>query len=53
MTQKMNNLNFLKKQWYTIERQTAKNNTVTTTLLCLKQKPLNQAFIIILMHMFL
>ena len=44
--------NFATKQWYAIDSKQQKVNTNKAILLNLKQKLLNQVFVIILMHLF-
>ena len=43
---------FATKKWYVIDSQQQKVNTSKVILLTLKQKLLNQVFVIILMHLF-
>ena len=43
---------FAGKKWYVLDIQTKKINTSKAILLNLKQKLLNQVFVIILMHLF-
>ena len=43
---------FATKKWYVIDSQTAKGKYKQGDLLNLKQKLLNQVFVIILMHLF-
>ena len=43
---------FATKKWYVIDSETQKANTSKAILLNLKQKLLNQVFVIILMHLF-
>ena len=45
-------LKFATKKWYVIDSQTAKGKYKQGDLLNLKQKLLNQVFVIILMHLF-
>ena len=43
---------FATKDWYVIDSQTAKDNTIQIILLGLKQRLLNEVIEIILMHLF-